>query len=134
MVSDRQIFVIRQQRIVRAKELAGVGRVLDAGEEVGVIADCARKLEPAIRGAVKEARTQRFDPGALAAIGIENLADAPAQRDARLAAEREQRVERPAGSGLGGARRQAFEQAEFERRGEIEDLIADGDSAAGGAT
>src|SRR5262249_49332587 len=93
-----------------------------------------RKLQPAIRGAVEEPRTQRFDLGALAAIGVENLTDAPAQRDARLAAEREQRVERPAGSGLGGARRQAFEQAEFECRGEIEDLIADGEAAAGGAT
>src|SRR5262249_42458229 len=115
LVTGRQIFVIRQQRIVRAKELARVGRVMDAGEEVGVIADYGRKRELALRGAVKEPRAQRFDPGA-------------------LAAEREQRIERCAGGTLSGAGGQAFEQAEFEPRGKIEDLIPDGDATAGGAT
>src|SRR5262245_56118565 len=106
---------------------------MNAGEEVGVVADRGRKLETAIVGAVNEARSQRFDLGALAAIGIENVAEAAAERDACLVAEREQRVERRAGSGLGGACRLPIEQAELERRGEIEDVVPDRDAAAGSA-
>src|SRR6266511_1425813 len=80
VIADRHVFVIRQQRIVRAKELARIAGVVDAGEEVGVIADRGRKLEPAILGAVKEPRAQGLDARALAAIGVENLADETAQR------------------------------------------------------
>ena len=109
MIADRHVFVIRQQRIVRTKELARIGGVVDAGEEVGVIADRGRKLEPAILGAMKQARAQRFDPGAIAAIGVENLAYAAPQRAARLAPECEQRIERRAGSSLGALRREAVE-------------------------
>src|SRR5262247_2557372 len=107
--------------------------MMDAGEEVGVVADRGRKLEAAIVGAVNEARPQRFDLGALASIGIENVAEAVAERGAGLAAEREQRVERRAASGLGGARRHPIEQAELERRREIEDVVPDRDAAAGSA-
>src|SRR5262249_2649848 len=102
-------------------------------EEVGVVADGGWKLEPAILGAVKEARPPRFDLGAIAAIGIENVAETAAERGARLAAEREQRVERRAVSGLGGYRRQPLEQAERERCGEVEDVVPDRHAAAGGA-
>src|SRR5262249_56214954 len=48
-------------------------------------------------------------------------------------AEGEERVEGRATSGLGGARRYPIEQAEFERRGEIEDIVPDRDAAAGDA-
>src|SRR5262245_9573693 len=104
VIANRHVFVIGQQRIVGAEELTRVGGVVDAGEEVGVVADRGRKLEAAIVGAVNEARPQRFDLGALASIGIENVAEAVAERGAGLADEREQRVERRAASGLGGAR------------------------------
>jgi hypothetical protein len=107
--------------------------VVDAGEEVGVVADGGRKLEAAILGAVKDARLQRFDLGALAAISVENVAEPATERGARLAAEREQRVERRAASGLGGSRGEPVEQAEFERRGEIEDVVPDRNAAAGSA-
>jgi len=66
---------------------------------------------------VNEARPQRFDLGALPAIGIENVAEAAAERNARLAAEREQRVERRAASGLRGSRGEPIEQAKLERSG-----------------
>jgi len=102
VIADRHVFVIRQQRIVGAEQLTCIGGVVDAGEKVGVVADRGRKLEAAIVGAVNEPRSQRFDLGALSAIGVENVAEAAAERDARLAAEREQRVERRAASGLGG--------------------------------
>src|SRR5215470_19532475 len=55
------------------------------------------------------------------------------QGQARVPAEREQRVERRAGRGprrLGG---KALEQAELEGRGKIEDLLANRDAAAGAA-
>src|SRR5262249_52821111 len=103
-------------------------------EEVGVVADRRRKLEAAIVGAVNETRPQRFDLSALPAIGIENVAEAAAERDARLAAEREQRGERRAGSGLRGPLGEPIEQAELERGGEVENLVADRDAAAGSAS
>src|SRR5262245_48454809 len=107
--------------------------MVNAGEEVGVVADGGRKLEAAVLGAVNEARPQRFDLGAVPAVGVENVAEAAAERDARLAAEREQRVERRAASGLGGSRGESIEQAELERGGEVEDLVPDRDAAAGSA-
>src|SRR5262249_58864785 len=75
----------------RGGTLARVGGVVNAGEEVGVVADCGRKLEAAVLGAVNEARPQRFGFGAVPAVGIENTEEAAAERDARLAAECEQR-------------------------------------------
>ena len=133
MIANRHVFVIRQQRIVGAEQLTRIGGVVDAGEKVGVVADRRRKLEAAIVGAVNEARPQRFDLGAIPAIGVENVAEAAAERDARLAAEREQRVEGCAASGLGGPRGESIEQAELERGGEVEDLVPDRDAAAGSA-
>jgi hypothetical protein len=78
VVTDRHIFVVRQQRIVGSKELARVGGVVNAGEEIGVVADRGGKLEAAIRRAMNKPRAQRFYPCALAAIGVENLAGAMA--------------------------------------------------------
>jgi hypothetical protein len=133
VIADRHVFVIRQQRIVGAEQLTRIGGVVDAGEKVGVVADRRRKLEAAIVGAVNEARPQRFDLGAIPAIGVENVAEAAAERNARLAAEREQRVEGRAASGLGGPPGEPIEQAELERGGEVEDLVPDRDAAAGSA-
>ena len=79
---------------------------------------------------MKNPRAQAFDPCAVAAVGIENLADALPQRHARFAAEREQRVERRARRRLRRLGGSAVEQAELERGREIEDLVADRDAAA----
>ncbi len=130
MIADRHVFVVRQQRIVGPEQLAGVGGVVDAGKEVGVVADRGRTLEAAIGGAVEEPGAQTLDPVAVLTVGIENLREAMAQRHAGLASEREQRVQRRAGSGLRGLRGKAGEEAELQRRREIEDVVADGDAAA----
>src|SRR5262249_19434295 len=66
VITDRHVFVVRQQRIVGSKELARIGGVVNAGEEIGVVADRGRKLEAAIRRAVNKPRAQRFYPCALA--------------------------------------------------------------------
>ncbi len=68
----------------------------------------------------------------LAAIAVENFAQPSAQRHTWLAAEREQRIKRRAGSGFGGARSNPLEEAEFERRGKIEDLVPDCTAASCG--
>jgi hypothetical protein len=70
--------------------------VVDAGEEVGVVADRRGKLQAAVGGAMKELRAQALDAGAIRAGGIEQLADASAQRNACLAPERKQRIQRRA--------------------------------------
>src|SRR2546423_10126412 len=44
VVADRHPLVVRQQRIVRAEQLADVGRVVNAGVEVAVVADRDRQL------------------------------------------------------------------------------------------
>src|SRR5262249_38853494 len=62
VIADGHVFVIRQQRIVGAEQLARIGGVVDAGEKVGVVADRRRKLEAAIVGAVNEAATAALPP------------------------------------------------------------------------
>ena len=89
MIADRYVFVVRQQRVVRAEQVAGVGGVVDAGEEVGVVADGGRKLETAIDGVVNETGAQRFDLPTVRAVGVEDLAEPAAQRKPCVAAERE---------------------------------------------
>ena len=44
MIADGDIFVIRQQRIVRAEQLADARGVMNRGVEVGVVADLRGKL------------------------------------------------------------------------------------------
>src|SRR5579883_85204 len=41
MIRDRNMFVVRQQRIVGAKHPAHIRRVVNGGVEIGVVADCA---------------------------------------------------------------------------------------------
>ena len=105
VIADRHVFVVRQQRIVGAEQLAGIGRVVNAGKEVGVVADRRGQLEAAVVGAMNEPRAQRLVTGAVRAIGVENLADPTPQGEPRVAAEREQRVQRRAGRGLRGLAR-----------------------------
>ncbi len=130
MVTDRHVFVVRHQRIVGPEQLARIGGVIDAGEEVGVVADRCRHFQAAVGGAVQQPGPGGFSAGAVRAIGIEQLADTAAQGHARFGTEREQRIERGTGRGLRGGGRCAGEQAEFDRGGEIENLVADRDAAA----
>ena len=107
--------------------------MVDAGKEIGVVADRGRKHEAASGGVVQEPRALALDAGAVLAVGVEHVAHALPQCHARLAAEREQRIERRAGRGLRRLLGGAVEQAEFERRGEVEDVVPDRNAAAGGA-
>ncbi len=45
MVADRDVLVVGQQRVVGAEQAADVGRVVDAGVEVGVVADARRQAQ-----------------------------------------------------------------------------------------
>jgi hypothetical protein len=133
VIADRHVFVVWQQRIVGAEQLASIGRVVNAGKEVGVVADRRGQLEAACIGAVNEPRAQRLVTGAVRPIGIEYLAKPTPQRKPCVAAKREYRIQRRAGRGPRGVRSKTVEQSEFERRGEIEDVVPDGDAAAGRA-
>ncbi len=133
MIADRHVFVVRHQRIVGPEQLAGIGRVVDARKEVGVVADRGRHLQTAVRGRMKEARPQRFAARALLAVGIEDVAHALPERHARFTSEREQWIERGAGRRFGGLGSGAVEQAMLQRRDDVEDLVSDGDAAARGA-
>src|SRR4029453_8987630 len=84
-------------------------------------------------GVMDEPCAQGFGAGAVAPVGVENLAESAAQRAARLAAEREQGIERGAGGGLRGLRGEAVEQLKLERGCKIENVVADRDAAACGA-
>jgi hypothetical protein len=108
--------------------------VVDAGKEVGVVADRGRQAQSAVLGSMKNPGALRLDPATVAALGVENLAEALPQRHARFAAEREQRVERRSRRRLRRLGGSAVEQAELERGREIEDLVADCDAAAGRAS
>ena len=80
VIADRNMLVVRHQRIVGPEQLAGIGGVVDAGEEIRVVADRRRELEAAIGGRVEEAGAQALATRALLALGIEQVAHALAQR------------------------------------------------------
>ncbi len=125
MIADRHIFIVGQQRIVGAEQAADIGRVMDAGVKVGVVADRGGQMERAGRRVVQ----QRRDLAAELAVG-EQLGHAAPQRQPRDRAETEQRIERRAGSSFGCDLRGPFEQPACGERAQIEDEVADGDSAA----
>ena len=133
MIADRHVFVVRQQRIIRTEQLAGIGRVVNAGKEIGVVADRRGQLEAARIGAVNEARAQRLVTAAVRSIGIEYLAKPTPQRKPRVAPKRKYRIQLRAGRGPRGVGSETVEQSEFERRGEIKDVVPDGDAATGRA-
>ncbi len=88
VIADRHVFVVRQQRIVGAEQLADIGGVIDAGVEIGVIANVERQMEFAVARAIE----QRFDRRLLAAIG-QQFEQRVAQGRHALRAASEQGVE-----------------------------------------
>jgi hypothetical protein len=70
MVTDRHIFVVRQQVIVRPKELADILRVMDADIEVGIVADAGRQ----VHGHVRCPMQQRFEGRSCIAAGFQQFA------------------------------------------------------------
>ena len=76
VIGDRHVLVVRQQRIVRPQHPAGIGGVMDAGEEIGEVADPRRQVHRAIGRAREQQRLHAFDLAPLGAVGIEQLRQA----------------------------------------------------------
>ena len=91
MIGDRHVLVVRQQRIVGPQHPPGIGGMVDAGEEIGEVADPRRQMHRAIGGPVQQRRPHAFHLAPLAALGIEQFGQARAQRRTRPGAQREQR-------------------------------------------
>ena len=71
------------QRVVRVAPAAAIGGVVDAGEEIGEVADRRRQVQPAIAGVMQQLRGERLGLGALGAVGRQQREDLPAQGAAR---------------------------------------------------
>ena len=54
MIADRHVLVVRQERLVGPELAAGVGGVVDADEEVGIVADRRRQVQRAGGSLVQE--------------------------------------------------------------------------------
>ena len=126
VVADRHPLVVRQQRLVGAKQLADRRRVMNAGVEVGVVADAARHAHLGLR-LRDEARSQRR--GLFAAVaqrlrqGRTNRASiGMAARHERVEVALRQRHERIARRITPGAARAGPTQ--------VEHLVADGHADA----
>jgi hypothetical protein len=125
VIGDRQIFVVVQQWLVGAEQAAGVGGVVDAGEEVGVVADPGGEVHDAVRGAVQQTAFEAAHGGGRV-IG-QQVEQADAQGGPGWGAEPHEHVKGIGGRGFGGG---AVEHADIEAGFEIEDGFADGDTAA----
>ncbi|SPE17970.1 exported hypothetical protein [Candidatus Sulfotelmatomonas gaucii] len=123
VIPDRNIFVIREQRIVGTKEFADARGMVDGCVEVGVVADCRRKLH----GCIAHGNQQGFDAilgftsGLLCAKERGELA---AHRGPGRGAKSHERIE-PIGT-AGGERllMQRGEQARLRAAIQIKDPVA----------
>ena len=100
VIGDRHVFVVRAQRIVRVAPAPAIGGVVDAGEEIGEIADRRRQVQRAVAGACSSRSASGSALAASRAVGGEQLEDPPAQRAARRGA-----------SAISGLRRRAADAA-----------------------
>ncbi len=103
MVADRNVFIVRQQRIVRPKHAPDVRCVKDRGVEIGVVADFDRHQ----KGALVD-RMKPF-PGRIGVVGPQRAADRKTELGAGPAPQRHQLIQRCVA-------------------GHVQDLIADPDS------
>ena len=122
MIGDRHVFVVRHQRIVGAKVPPDVGGVKDRGEEIGEVADPHRQHELDLRERCEMAR------GVVAArrVAAQELRQAGAQRGPGRGPTLHQGVEMRRRAG--GRRRRGGAVEERAARGDIENLLADGDA------
>ena len=130
VIGDRHVFVVRAERVVRVAPPAAIGGVVDAGEEIGEVADRRRQVQPAIAGAMKEPVGERLGLGPPGAVGGKQREDLLAQRAARRGAQRHQRVEAARRRPPRPRSRPAREQPGVVRRAQVENLVADRDAAA----
>jgi hypothetical protein len=130
VVGDRDIFVVRHQRIFRPADGARGVRVVDAGEEIGEVADPNRQVQPATGGVMRKPAGNGADFPRIGSVGIQDVADPPTQRLPRGGTGFQQRVQVAPARRLGRLARGTGEQACFQGRADVEDLIADRDAAA----
>ena len=120
MVADRDIFIVRKQRIVGPELLPDVGRVMNADVKIGVVANEAGHVHPRLGLADKLG----LDIVAVALVG-EELGQAFAKIHLRLVTTRQPGVEH----GL----REVFAPLlveQFGDRDHVEHEVADGDASA----
>src|SRR5436190_434244 len=119
VIADRNIFVVWQQRIVGTQLLAGINRVVNAGKEVGVIANLRRHVYGARIGWAQV----RLELALLGRAGRQQLNQPPPQRVARGRAKRKQWIERGAGSRLRGTRCLSWKKTARSGGAKINDAV-----------
>jgi hypothetical protein len=124
VIGDRNVFVVRHQRIVRPEHAAGIAGVKDRGEEIGEVAERHRQLELGLR----HRDEMLADAGAVRVLGAQGARQAEAQVRPGPRADLHQHIDEWRGT---GARRLGARAAERRsRRRDVEDLVADRDADA----
>ena len=114
MIGDRHVLVVRHQRIVGPEDAAGVGRVMDRAEEIGVVADRGRQHELGVGDRRRDAARRSRAARSLRCRACPTARAASALR--RLVAERQQRIERGAAGRRGRRRGRAREERRRDGR------------------
>jgi hypothetical protein len=95
VVCNRHVFVVRHQRILRSTDGArGVG-VMDAGEEIGEVADPCGKVQNATIGVMHQPPRDGLDFPAIGSLGVQDLAHTAPQCLPSGGAGFQQRVQSP---------------------------------------
>ena len=92
MITNRNVFVIRQQRVVGPEQLSNVGGVKDRGVEIGVVADDG--WEKHFDFGLPPEMTRSGFPIGIGGILAQGRMNPTAQGTARAGSQRHQRVER----------------------------------------
>ncbi len=130
VIADGDVLVVRQQRIVRAEQLADVVGVMDADIEVGVVAYPGRQMHPTAIRRLQQRLAHALQLLAPLAVFRQQVLQRLAQRLARRCAQVEEDVE---AAGAGGLRRLgglSFEQPCLAGNAQVEDAVAHRDTAA----
>ena len=126
MIADRQPFVVRQERIVGAEQLADSGRMMDAGIEVGVVADRRWQVHRAVGRTVQQA----LHSGPFGRAHRQQLEELQAKRPAWLRPQTQQPVQLWAGGSGHRSSSLTREEPGCRGGGEVEDLLADRNTGA----
>src|SRR5580700_11309569 len=92
VITNGNVFVIRQQRIVGAKQLSYIGGVEDRGVEVGVVADHRRQKH--INLSLTDEMTGSNPPIGVRRVLAQDRMNLPSQGTPRTGSQRHQRLER----------------------------------------
>src|ERR1700716_2046263 len=117
VIADRNVFVVREQRIVGTKLFSDICRVVDADIKISVVADARSKMERAFCSLNKAA----FDFAGLGTVIRQQLGESRAQRSTRFFAEGKQFVEIRSARSLCRARRFRGEQTLRKCRSQVQD-------------